>query len=1128
MARHRSRTRTPDSASKRHRSSYDSHSRDREREYDHRGSSDRRRDGRGRDYTYDDRDRRRDRDRYDDRERAHDDRRQRDKYDDRRYRASDRDHRDRDRDRDRRRDYDRDDRSSRTDRKSVEPSRTTPLRAEPELQSQFPKPTSTTTAATATPTPLVEDDKIRQRRERLEAWKKKKAEEAAAAAAATTTAITATATTTATTSNQAETKSQTKTTPPLVNLAPESAAPPSRSDQVKANFAPVAQIRSTGVHLPPSSFSAFVNIGPPGSSIPSQGLSGFGIGMGLSGAKKSSGVKGLSFDDDEGSTRKLAKLPSFDLGEEYSKPDVSVEQAEGEEMEDVEQTQIQTPPKPSQEAEEEDEDIDPLDAFMNGLETKEAVSAPESRGEAIMSDDDGAGPSSDDALEAEDILAMAAKKAKKKELPNIDHSAIDYEPFRKEFYVEPAELREMTEEEVDELRLELDGIKIRGVECPKPVQKWSQCGLSAAVLEAITRLGYEKPTSIQAQAIPAIMSGRDVIGVAKTGSGKTIAFLLPMFRHIKDQRPLEASEGPIGIVMTPTRELAVQIHRECKPFLKALGLRAVCAYGGSPIKDQIADLKRGAEIIVCTPGRMIDLLGANAGRVTNLRRATYLVLDEADRMFDMGFEPQVMKIVNNVRPQRQTILFSATFPKQMEALARKILQHRPVEITVGARSVVAPEITQIVEVRDEDTKFFRTLELLGNLYNEDEDARTLIFVEKQESADLLLGDLMKRGYPCMSIHGGKDQVDRDSAILDFKNGVVPILVATSVAARGLDVKQLKLVINYDCPNHMEDYVHRVGRTGRAGNTGTAVTFITPSQDRYAVDIAKALRLSKSPIPVEVKSLADQFGEKVKAGTIKAAGSGSGFGGKGLERFDKERDMLRKMQRKVYGEEDGEEEEGEGEEDEETKKRVEAAATVSGGMPVETVAASTNANGVVLDAPASAAGIASGAAVAGIGAAPAATADKKATKNAALDKALAAIANINSRLKSAGQLRSSTAIDPKATIAPGALLPPDAGEYRAILEINDFPQKARWAVTNRTNIAKVLDATGVSITTKGQLVPKGESAPVGSSKLYLLVEGESQISVEGAMKELKRLLTEGTVAAIENEGRGGPTGRYSVL
>jgi ATP-dependent RNA helicase DDX46/PRP5 len=155
------------------------------------------------------------------------------------------------------------------------------------------------------------------------------------------------------------------------------------------------------------------------------------------------------------------------------------------------------------------------------------------------------------------------------------------------------------------------------------------------------KLNYAAPTSIQSQAIPAIMSGRDVIAVAKTGSGKTIAFILPMLRHIKDQRPLESMEGPIAIIMTPTRELAVQIHKECKNFLKVLNLRAVCAYGGSPIKDQIAELKRGAEIVVCTPGRLIDLLCANSGRVTNLRRTTFMVLDEADRMFDMGFEPQV-------------------------------------------------------------------------------------------------------------------------------------------------------------------------------------------------------------------------------------------------------------------------------------------------------------------------------------------------------------------------------------------------------------------------------------------------------------------------------------------------------
>lgn len=281
----------------------------------------------------------------------------------------------------------------------------------------------------------------------------------------------------------------------------------------------------------------------------------------------------------------------------------------------------------------------------------------------------------------------------------------------------------------------------------------------------------------------------------------------------------------------------------------------MCAYGGSPIKDQIADLKRGAEVIVCTPGRMIDLLIANSGRVTNLKRVTYVVLDEADRMFDMGFEPQVMKIIGNIRPDRQTVLFSATFPRQMEALARKILI-RPVEIVVGARATVPPEIEQIVEVRPDDTKFVRTLELLGELYDKDDDARSLIFVDRQEAADTLLRDLMRKGYPCLSIHGGKDQIDRDSAIDDFKNGVVPVLIATSVAARGLDVKQLKLVINYDCPNHYEDYVHRVGRTGRAGTKGTAVTFISPDQDRYAVDICKALKLSGQKVPDDVQSMVD--------------------------------------------------------------------------------------------------------------------------------------------------------------------------------------------------------------------------------------------------------------------------------
>lgn len=373
----------------------------------------------------------------------------------------------------------------------------------------------------------------------------------------------------------------------------------------------------------------------------------------------------------------------------------------------------------------------------------------------------------------------------------------------------------MTPEEVELYKEELEGIRVKGKGCPKPIKNWAQCGVTKKELEVLKKQNYEKPTPIQCQAIPAIMSGRDLIGIAKTGSGKTLAFLLPMFRHILDQPPLADGDGPIALIMTPTRELCMQIGRDSKKFSKSLGLSHVCVYGGTGISEQIAELKRGAEIIVCTPGRMIDMLAANSGRVTNLRRVTYVVLDEADRMFDMGFEPQVMRIMENIRPDRQTVLFSATFPRQMEALARRIL-NKPVEVQVGGRSVVCKDVEQHVVILEEEQKFYKLLEILGHYQDK---GSIIIFVDKQENADTLLKDLMKASYSCMSLHGGIDQCDRDSTILDFKAGRTKLLVATSVAARGLDVKSLVLVVNYDCPNHYEDYVHRCGRTGRAGHKG---------------------------------------------------------------------------------------------------------------------------------------------------------------------------------------------------------------------------------------------------------------------------------------------------------------------
>lgn len=881
-------------------------------------------------------------------------------------------------------------------------------------------------------------------------------------------------------------------------------------------------------------------------------VSGFGFQKAGGDHDKPSAKRKLILDDEETSKRKLAKLPDISLEETDAAPYTNEEDESdsdgdnfagteeeaaaaaraaherreerilqqsmamqtGEEDKDKANTEVkeETPAEQPQvelepEAMDVDEEVDPLDAFMVELSGKPAVGgaaarenaakAPEKEPEVYFSDDEF------DYMDKADenpgsILAIAAKK-KKKDIPTIDYSKIELNTIRKNFWVEPYELSQMTEAEVQELRLDLDGIKVSGKDVPKPVQKWSHCGLTQPLLNVIDKLGYEKPTPIQMQALPVIMSGRDVIGVAKTGSGKTMAFLLPMFRHIKDQDPVR-DDGPIGLILTPTRELATQIFRDCKPFLSALNLRGVCAYGGPPIKDQIAQLKAGAEVVVATTGRFIDLLAANQGRVINLKRTTYIVLDEADRMFDMGFEPQVMKIFANIRPDRQTVLFSATMPRIIDALVKKVLKN-PVEITVGGKSVVAPEITQIVEIREEKDKFVRLLELLGELYVDDDDVRALIFVERQEKADDLLRELLRKGYGCMSIHGGKDQVDRDSTISDFKSGVCPVLIATSVAARGLDVKQLKLVVNYDAPNHLEDYVHRAGRTGRAGNTGTAVTFVTEEQENCAPGIAKALEQSEQPVPERLEQMRKAWREKVKAGKAKDQ---SGFGGKGLERLDKEREAARLRERKTHkaeGEEEDDKEEANPADDEKKNKAATAIQSAASAIVSRDASKAEDAK-------------ASGNAAAG-----ADTGKPGAVKGGALDKAAQAVNDINARLARAGQLRPGQPIDNKG---------PDAGAFHATLEINDFPQKARWAVTNRTNVAKILEATGTSITTKGNYYAPGKEPPSGAEpKLYILIEGDTELVVSNALVELTRLLKEGTIAAADAESRAPASGRYTI-
>jgi ATP-dependent RNA helicase DDX46/PRP5 len=377
------------------------------------------------------------------------------------------------------------------------------------------------------------------------------------------------------------------------------------------------------LHVPAFNSSPLTLKGPAnGSALPTnRPVSTFGFG-----AKKiaDKGKRTLDFGEEESAKKKLERLPSPIPGEADANGAAHEDVDDDTEMQDATEEESAAAARAAAEQRKERadaaalesttamevepsvpgdvEEADPLDAFMAGISNsvakESAIANKPSEDAQLFGDDEVDLVASEQ--DPDDILAMAAKLKKKKELPTVNHAKINYEPFRKDFYVEPVELAEMTEKEVDELRLELDGIKIRGQDVPKPVVKWSQCGLPAQSLNVIQNLGYEKPTSIQAQAIPAIMSGRNVIGVAKTGSGKTIAFLLPMFRHIKDQRPLDSQDGPISLVMTPTRELAVQIFKECKPFLKALNLR-VRAFLPRLIMSSLLTVHRLSVLMVVLP-----------------------------------------------------------------------------------------------------------------------------------------------------------------------------------------------------------------------------------------------------------------------------------------------------------------------------------------------------------------------------------------------------------------------------------------------------------------------------------------------------------------------------------------------
>jgi superfamily II DNA/RNA helicase len=441
--------------------------------------------------------------------------------------------------------------------------------------------------------------------------------------------------------------------------------------------------------------------------------------------------------------------------------------------------------------------------------------------------------------------------------------------FEKNFYVEDPNVQARSDADVQKFRREHE-MSCLGTDIPKPITTFDEAGFPDYVLKEVKAQGFPNPTAIQCQGWPMALSGRDMIGIAATGSGKTLSYCLPSIVHINAQPLLSPGDGPIVLVLAPTRELAVQIQQECNKFGSSSRIRNTCVYGGAPKGQQIRDLARGVEICIATPGRLIDML--EMGK-TNLKRVTYLVLDEADRMLDMGFEPQIRHIVQECDmpgvENRQTLMFSATFPRDIQMLARDFLKDY-IFLSVGRVGSTSENISQKIFYVEEDEKKSVLLDLLTS----GDKGLTIIFTETKRMADNLADFLYDQGFPATAIHGDRSQYEREKALAQFKSGAAPILVATAVAARGLDIPNVSHVINFDLPSDIDDYVHRIGRTGRAGNTGTATAFFNRNNKNIVKGLVDLLSEANQEVPDFLTKIAREssFGGKTRGGSARGGRS----------------------------------------------------------------------------------------------------------------------------------------------------------------------------------------------------------------------------------------------------------------
>ncbi|XP_061351883.1 DEAD-box ATP-dependent RNA helicase 37-like [Gastrolobium bilobum] len=457
------------------------------------------------------------------------------------------------------------------------------------------------------------------------------------------------------------------------------------------------------------------------------------------------------------------------------------------------------------------------------------------------------------------------------------------------FENDEAEDQSLTDQENTGINFEAyDDIPVEtsGENVPPPVNTFAEIDLGDALNQNIQRCKYVKPTPVQRYAIPISLARRDLMACAQTGSGKTAAFCFPIISGIMRgqhvQRPRVARTAfPLALILSPTRELSCQIHDEAKKFSYQTGVKVVVAYGGAPINQQLRELERGVDILVATPGRLVDLL--ERARVS-LQMISYLALDEADRMLDMGFEPQIRKIVEQMDMPppglRQTLLFSATFPKEIQRLASDFLSHY-VFLAVGRVGSSTDLIAQRVEYVLESDKRSHLMDLLHAQRENGIDGKqglTLVFVETKKGADALEHCLCVNGFPATSIHGDRSQQERELALRSFKSGNTPILVATDVAARGLDIPRVAHVVNFDLPNDIDDYVHRIGRTGRAGKMGLATAFFNDGNLSLAKPLADLMQEAKQEVPAWLTRYA-QRSSYGGGNRNRRAGGANRFGGR---------------------------------------------------------------------------------------------------------------------------------------------------------------------------------------------------------------------------------------------------------